>query len=130
MMWVTAVILLALIEFLVLGMLVGRARAKYAIAAPAVTGNEMFERYFRVHYNTLEHLIVFIPAIWFFGTYVSPLWASVLGVVYLIGRIVYAIGYIKAPEKRGAGMGLSMLPNVILVLGALIGSVRAMLVVS
>ena len=126
--WVAAVVLLALIEYLVFGFLVGRARAKYNVAAPATTGNAMFERYFRVHYNTLEQLVVFIPAIWLFGRFLSPLWAVALGAVFVIGRIIYAAGYISAPEKRGPGMGLSMLPNMILVLGALFGAVRAALV--
>ena len=59
---VHAVIALALIEFIVFSMLVGRARAKYKIEAPAITGHPVFERYYRVHYNTLEQLVCFIPA--------------------------------------------------------------------
>jgi len=98
--WVHIVIVLALLEYLVFGMLVGRARMKYAIAAPAVSGHSMFERYFRVHQNTLEQMVIFIPAVLLFGRYLSPIGAAVLGVIYLLGRIVYAAGYVRAPEKR------------------------------
>lgn len=123
--WVAAVILLALIEYLVLGALVGRARARYAVPAPAVSGNAMFERYFRVHQNTLEQLIVFVPAEWLFGAYLSALWAAILGAIFLIARIIYAVGYLSAPERRGPGAGLSFLTEFALVLGALYGVVRS-----
>ena len=59
--WVSLISLLALLQFSIFGILVGRARGKYGITAPATTGNEVFERTFRVHYNTLEKLVVFIP---------------------------------------------------------------------
>ena len=126
--WVHIVIVLALLEYLVFGMLVGRARMKYAIAAPAVSGHSMFERYFRVHQNTLEQMVIFIPAVLLFGRYLSPIGAAVLGVIYLLGRIVYAAGYVRAPEKRGPGAGLTFLANTILVVGALYGLVRALVV--
>jgi glutathione S-transferase len=125
--WIHAVIILALIEYLVFCILVGRARAKYAIAAPAVTGNEMFERYFRVQQNTLEQLIVFIPAILLFARYTSVLWAGLLGVVFLLGRIIYAAGYISAPQRRGPGASISFLCEVVLILGALVGVVRSLM---
>ena len=70
------VITLALVQFVAFGMLVGRARGLYGIKAPATTGHEMFERYFRVHYNTMELLIVFVPAGWLFGLYVIPGWGA------------------------------------------------------
>ena len=125
--WIAGVILLALVEYCVFTMLVGRARAKYAIAAPAVAGNEMFERYFRVHQNTLEQLVAFIPAISLFGLYVSPRWGAVIGAVFLIGRIIYAHGYIRAPEKRELGAGLSFVPQFVLIIGALFGVARSLL---
>jgi glutathione S-transferase len=125
--WVAGVIVLALIEYCVFGMLVGRARVKYAIRAPAVTGNEMFERYFRVQQNTLEQLVSFVPAIWLFGIYVSAKWAALIGAVFLVGRILYAQGYIRAPEKRELGAGLSFAPQLVLILGALFGIGRALL---
>ena len=120
-------ILLALIEYAVMGALVGRARAQYGIAAPATTGHPVFERINRVHVNTLETLIVFIPAVWIFGFYVSPSWAAGLGAVFVVARIVYAVGYIRAAEKRGPGAGLTGIVNLILVFGALFGVGRTLL---
>lgn len=121
------VILLALILYNVLGMLVGRARAAHGVKAPAITGPEEFERTFRTHQNTLESLIVFVPAVWIFGAVVDPLWAAIVGLVYLVGRVVYAWGYIGAAEKRGPGMMISFIANVVLVLGSLIGLIVTMM---
>jgi uncharacterized MAPEG superfamily protein len=123
--YVHIVILLALVEFFYFSLLVGRARGRYNVPAPATTGNEMFERYFRVHMNTLELLVLFIPSILLFGQYFSPYVAAALGVVFLIGRLVYLSAYVKEPKKREVGFGLSMVPIVILVIGAIIGAVRA-----
>ncbi len=118
---------LALIQFQVFGFLVGRARGLYGVKAPAVSGHEMFERYFRVQQNTLELLVVFIPALPLFGHYVSALWAAVLGAVYLVGRVLFALAYIKAPEKRALGFVLSFLPLIVLVIGGTIGAIHAYL---
>lgn len=118
----TIISMLALIEYIVLGARVGQARGKYQVAAPATTGNEMFERHYRVHYNTLEQLIVFLPSLWVFGYYIGQLWAAGLGVIYLLGRIVYAVSYVKDPARRGPGVLISMLPCWMLVLGALAGA--------
>ena len=120
------VILLALVLFTVLGMLVGRARAAHGVKAPAITGPEEFERTFRAHQNTLESLIVFVPAVWIFGMVVDPLWAAIVGAVYLIGRVVYAAGYIRAAQRRGPGMMIGFIANAVLVVGALIGLIMAM----
>lgn len=124
---VAVVIALALIEFVVLGMLVGRARGKYGVKAPATAGNEMFERWFRVHYNTMELLVVFVPATWLFGQYVSPQWAAGLGLLYVVGRIVYVRSYIADPARREFGFGMSVLPILVMVVGALLGAGRALI---
>jgi len=123
---VAAIILLALIEYLVFGLLVGRARVRCNVAAPAITGHPVFERYFRVQQNTLEQLIVFVPSVWLFGVYVSTVWAAGLGLVFIVGRAFYLNGYVADPKKRSAGFGLSFLPNVILVVGALVGAILSM----
>jgi len=120
-------ILLALLEYSVMAGMVGRARGKYGIKAPATTGNPDFERVNRVHINTLENLIIFVPGVWIFGLYVSELWAAVLGVVFVIARIIYAIGYTQAAEKRGAGAGITGIVNLILIVGGLVGLGRALL---
>jgi glutathione S-transferase len=121
---VILVILVALAEYMLLGALVGRARAKYRIKAPATTGNAAFERIFRVHQNTLESLIIFIPAVWVFGAFLSPAWAAALGVVFIVARIEYARSYVADPDKRGLGAGISGLALIALVIGGLVGVVR------
>jgi uncharacterized membrane protein YecN with MAPEG domain len=121
---VAIVILIALLEYVVFGALVGRARGRYGVKAPATSGHEVFERYFRVHYNTLELLVAFVPAMWLFGTYVSPRWAALLGLVFVAGRLLYLLAYVKDPAKREIGFGLSVLPVGVLLIGALWGAAR------
>ena len=121
--YIDIVTALALLQFIVFGFQVGKARAKYGVKAPAITGNEIFERYFRVQQNTLEQLIVFIPGLYLFGHYFNPLWGAAIGVVYLIGRQVYAASYVGDPAKRGMGYGLTFLPCVILIVGGMIGAI-------
>ena len=121
--YVDIVTALALLQFIFFGFKVGGARGKYGVKAPAITGNDIFERHFRVEQNTLEQLIGLIPGLYLFSHYFNPLWAAALGVVYLIGREIYAAGYVKNPETRGAGFGLSFLPIVLLIVGGLIGAV-------
>ena len=124
--YVDIVTALALLQFVVFGFKVGRARARYGVKAPAVTGNDTFERYFRVQQNTLEQLIVFLPGLYLFSHYFRPQVAAVLGAIYLIGREIYAFTYVKDPAKRGGGYGLTFLPTVILVVGGLFGAVRTL----
>ncbi len=122
--YVDIVTALALIQFLVFNFKVGGARSKFGVKAPAITGNEIFERHFRVHQNTLESLVVFLPGLYLFSRYWNPLWAAGIGAVYLVGREIYAATYIKDPAKRSVGYGVTALPMVILIGGVLIGAVR------
>jgi glutathione S-transferase len=130
MLWIALVVLLSLLEFMVFGMLVGGARARYKIAAPATVGHPVFERTFRVHYNTLELLVVFIPALWLFGMYLNPRWGAIIGAVFMVGRALYAVGYIRAPEKREIGAMLSFAAVSVLLIGAVFGVVRALWILS
>jgi hypothetical protein len=125
--YVFLVILLALVEYTVFVGLVGRARAKYGVKAPATTGSAEFERTFRVQQNTLEGLIVFVPAIWIFGIYLNPMVAAGLGLLGIIGRALYAQGYMAAAEKRGPGAAICGLVNMVLVLGGLVGVIKSLL---
>jgi glutathione S-transferase len=124
--YVDIVTVLALLQFVVFGIKVGRARGRYGVRAPATAGNEIFERYFRVQQNTLESLVVFLPGLYLFSHYFSPLVAAVLGVIYLVGRELYAFSYVKDPSKREIGYGLTFLPAVILVVGGLFGALRSL----
>jgi hypothetical protein len=121
--YVDIVTALAVIQFIIFGIKVGAARGKYGVKAPATSGNEIFERHFRVQQNTLEQLIGLIPGIYLFSRYFNPLWAAALGAVYLIGREVYAATYVRNPAKRGPGYGLTFLPVMILLVGGLLGAV-------
>jgi hypothetical protein len=127
--YVDIVTALALIQFIVFGAKVGAARGKYGVQAPAITGNEIFERHFRVQQNTLEQLVILLPGLYMFGRYLSPLWAAGLGVVYLIGRELYAATYVNAPAKRGLGFALTVLPNFTLLAGGAIGAIRALFLI-
>ncbi|MBT8422091.1 MAG: MAPEG family protein [Gammaproteobacteria bacterium] len=120
------VIGLALVEFMVFAAFVGRARVQQKVMAPATSGNEIFERYHRSHYNTMEQLVVFIPAILMFGTYISAAWAAGIGAVFLIGRILYIRAYVQDPPKRTLGFMLSWLPNIALLLGGIGGLIWQM----
>ena len=124
--YVLLVVTLALLQFMIFGIAVGRARYKYSCPAPATAGNEMFERYFRGQMNTLEQLIVFLPAVFLFAQQVSAEWAAGLGAVYLVGRTLYFIGYVKNPKSRGPGFMLTMIPNTVLVVGTLVAAVRGL----
>lgn len=122
--YVDIVTALALIQFIFLGFKVGGAREKFGVKAPAITGHEIFERHFRVQANTLEQLVLFLPALYLFSRYYNPLWAAGLGVIYLIGRVIYAASYVKDPAKRGLGFGVTVLPILVLLAGGAIGAIR------
>jgi glutathione S-transferase len=121
--WVTIVAMLALLEYFFFSIKVGQARGKYGVKAPATTGNEHFERYNRVHQNTLEQLIMFIPGLFAFANFVSANWAAIIGVVFIVGRAMYFNLYIGNPDKRGPGVLVSLLATATLVIGALVGAV-------
>jgi len=116
---------LALVEYVVILLQTGQARQKYNVKAPATTGDPMFERAYRIQHNTLEQLIVFLPSLFLFANYVSPRIAWMLGLVFVIGRFIYARAYIADPEKRGPGFITSFAASLILLLGGLIGALFA-----
>jgi len=112
----------ALLEYVYFGYRVGRARTKYGVAAPAVAGDPIFERHHRVHQNTLENLVIFLPGLWLFAIYVSETIAALLGVVFIVGRAVYARLYVQDPPRRGLGVMMSFPVALILLIGGTIGA--------
>jgi glutathione S-transferase len=114
---------LALLVYYFTVLRAGMARVKFKIEAPSHDGPEEYVRHVRAHHNTLEHLVIFLPAMWLFAVAVDPLWAAGIGVIWPIARIVYALGYYRAAEKRMPGLLMSMPPVYVLVLGALVGFV-------
>ena len=125
--YVNLVVFVALVEYVVFGAVVGSTRSKFGVAAPATSGHPEWERLNRIHVNTLEQLIVFIPAIYGFARYVSESWAAGIGIIFVVGRIVYFFGYRAAAGKRGPGALLSAPPSYTLLIGAIIGLVRSLL---
>jgi glutathione S-transferase len=121
MLYPALVTLLALVMYIWVMVNVARARSRYGIKAPAIIGNENFERYYRAQMNTLEQMIIFLPSLWICAHAISPKVASWLGVGWIIGRIVYALGYYKEAEKRHTGFTISMLCTTALLLGSFWG---------
>ncbi len=119
--YVALVIVLAIMQYFFFVAMVGKARGKYSISAPATIGNEMFERIYRVQQNTLEQLIIFIPTLYMFALYVHALTAAGIGVFFLIGRMVYYRSYIADPATRGPGMMIGFFAYLVLMIGSLIG---------
>ncbi len=121
--YVTIVLALALLQYTFFAYKVGMARGKFGVNAPAVTGHPEFERYYRVQQNTLEQLVVFVPGLLIFAHYLHALTAAGLGVVFLLGRMIYFKAYVAEPKSRGIGFMLTLLPSLALVVGGLIGAV-------
>ena len=113
---------LALLEYAVFVMLCGYMRGRCGVPAPATTGNAAFERYYRVQMNTVEQLVIFLPALPLFAIYVNEIGAAALGGVFILGRAIYAHGYVLDPARRGPGFLLTLLANVVLAAGALVGA--------
>ena len=124
---VIAVTVLALIQFIFFGALVAVARKTQGVAAPAMTGSEVFDRLSRVHLNTQERLVLFLPLMWLAAQFWNPIWAAGAGMVFLIGRMVYWRGYVQHPDKRMLGNLLTMLPTGLLLLVTLAGLARSAL---
>lgn len=120
--YATIIAMLALIEYLYFGVQVGGARGRTGVAAPAVTGDPAFERVYRAHQNTLEQLIIFLPALYASAYYLNDLFAVAAGVAFLIGRALYFRTYSTDAEKRGPGMLITAAANVALLAGGLIGA--------
>src|SRR5258705_12561592 len=124
---VAIVAALVLIEYMGIVWLTGQARGRYGVAAPAITGHPVFERWLRVQSNTVEQLVIFFPGLWLFSQYVNAEAAAGLGLVFLVWRFMFARGYVADPAKRGPGFILSYVANAVLVLGGLAGAIAAVL---
>jgi uncharacterized MAPEG superfamily protein len=107
--------------------LVGRARGKYGIHAPAITGNPDFERAFRAHQNTVEQVVMFLPSLWLAALYGNEQLAGYLGFAWVVGRVLYLFGYIREADKRSLGFMISALATIALLLMGLQGIIRAMM---
>jgi glutathione S-transferase len=117
---VAIVTLVALLVYFYMGLRVGQGRTKYNVPAPAVTGNPDFERAYRIQMNTLEWLPLFLVSLWLFAiAWGSDLVAAGVGLVWIIGRILYLTGYSRAAEARSTGFFIQALATGVLLFGAL-----------
>ncbi len=123
--YATIIAMLALIQYLYFGAEVGRARGRTGVAAPAVSGDPAFERVYRAHQNTLEQLVIFLPALFATAWFVHELLAVAAGLAFLVGRALYFRTYVADAEKRGPGMLVTAAANVTLIFGGLIGALLA-----
>lgn len=125
----------ALITWLVMAMYfwtmwrVGSARSKHGIAPPRTDGPEEFVRVFRAQQNTLEQIVLFLPSMWLFALFISPVWAAVLGGIWLLARVMYVLGYSKAAEKRMAPFLFGLVTTVVTLGGAIFGIIGALMAV-
>jgi glutathione S-transferase len=124
--WTALVTLLAIVFYFYTGTRVPRARRKYGVPAPAISGNPDFERVFRVQANTLEWMPIFLPVLWLFAYYVSDVWAAILGLVWIAGRIFYMVSYTQAADRRGPGFGVQAAVCGVLLIGALVGIIGSL----
>jgi glutathione S-transferase len=123
--YTAAATLLALVLLQVLTLVVAQARVRYGIKAPSVTGHERFERAYRVHMNTVEQMAFFLPAMWLCAGLLSDGAAAAGGLIWVIGRALYAMSYLNDPAKRGPGALIAAFAQIALWLGAAGGLVRA-----
>jgi glutathione S-transferase len=123
------VTILAILLYFYMSIRVGQMREKHGVKAPATSGHPLFERAFRVHYNTLEALVVFLPLLWLATIYFVQIgWLPAgFGLVWILGRVVYMTGYMAEPEKRGTGFGISAVAQLALLILALYGIIAAFL---
>ena len=120
------VTLVAVLLYFYTGLLVAKARAKYGVKAPATTGNPDFERVFRVQMNTLEWMPIFLPLLWLFAVYVNDWAAALLGLVWIVGRVLYIRGYSAAAGQRHQGFSIQTFASGALLIGALVGIILRM----
>ena len=128
--WPSLITVSALILYFVVTINVGRARFKHKVSPPEMTGNPDFERVLRVQQNTLEQMTLFLPSLWLFSQFISPIWGASIGAIWIIGRILFAWGYYQAAEKRIAGFGISALATLTLLGGSFTGIIMSLVKIS
>lgn len=119
---IAVVTILALMQFYLFGFQVGQMRARHGIKAPAITGHPEFERMFRVQQNTMEQLVMFIPALWIYGYFGKPLWAAAIGLVFIVGRQIYKMAYVADASRRALGFTISTVAVAGLMIAGLINA--------
>lgn len=121
MQYIELIALLSVFQFFFFGFMTGQARRTSGLKAPAVTGHEGFERMYRVQMNSLEMIIIFLPALFISANYWSPLLISSIGMIYIVGRFIYWRAYVTDPATRSLGFMLTMIPTFLLIVLGLVG---------
>jgi uncharacterized membrane protein YecN with MAPEG domain len=122
----TAVVtLLAVLISLAFAIGVARARRRTGINAPAMTGSPDLERALRIQGNTVEQFVIFLPSLWLAALYFPGWWAPILGLVWCLGRIIYAFVYGSESKQRFPGFAPTVFSTIILWILAAIGIVQA-----
>lgn len=116
--WVT---LAALAVYLWTGTNAARARGKFKVKAPSMDGPLEFQSYMRVQANTLEQLPVLLAPLWMCAAFLGDSWAAAGGLLWCVGRVVYALGYYRDPSKREAGFIIGMAASALLMVGTVVG---------
>ena len=124
---IVVITVLALLQYTWFGTEVAGVRVKLDCPAPAESGPPQFERMNRVHHNTLEQIVMFLPALWLYGYYVNFLWAAGFGIVYLVGRFIYRAAYLKDPSSRTLGFGLTILPSAVMLVWVFVVAIGRMI---
>jgi glutathione S-transferase len=122
----TLAILIALLVYFGLGAVVGAARSKFNVPAPQSSGHPEFDKRNRVHMNTLEQLVMFVPAAMFAAPVLGDPMTATLALIWSVGRLLYARAYYVDPAKRSLGFLLTFLPTIILIVAAAWGAIRAL----
>lgn len=110
----------ALAQYTLFGIQVAQTRGKHGLSAPAQSGHPEYERMNRVHLNTEEQLVLFIPALWMHAYFVNPTYGAIIGAVFIVGRFVYRSEYLKDPDSRSLGFLLTFVPSTVLLIWTLV----------
>lgn len=121
--YTVVVTLLAVVFYLFVGTRVSAARSQFGVKLPAITGHPDFERIHRVHMNTLEWMPVFLPLLWLSAVYFNDAAAAAVGLAWIVGRVLYYVGYREAVEKRRPGFFIQAMACLLLLIGAVAGIV-------
>ena len=113
---------LAVLQTFMFAFQVGQARVRHGINAPTISGNDEFERTFRVHANTVEQMVIFLPGLWLFGWYVNQPIGAGIGLLFIVARFIYRSAYVGEPTSRSLGFGIGALAMMVLVVGGMIGA--------
>lgn len=97
------------------------ARQRFQISAPVMDGPVPFMSVLRVQANTLEQLPMALVPLWLCANYLGDTWAAAGGLLWCIGRVLYALGYYKDPAKRELGFVTGMVASALLIVGTVVG---------